>query len=34
MNRSTADDQSAQAKEEGLEPTKVSVKHLIEEDHR
>jgi len=31
MNRATADNQSAQAEEEGLEPTKAWVKDLIDE---
>jgi hypothetical protein len=31
MNRATADNQSAQAEEEGLEPTKEWVKDLIDE---
>ena len=31
MNRATADNQSAQAEEEGLEPTKEWVKELIDE---
>ena len=31
MNRATADNQSAQAEEEGLEPTKEWVKDLVDE---
>ena len=31
MNRATADNQSAQSEEEGLEPTKEWVKDLIDE---
>ncbi len=34
MNRATADNQSAQAEDEGLEPTKEWVKDLCRRDHR